>query len=50
MGGGEKKPAMSPAERDFDVVLVGMLTIFFFFFYLFFFLGGMNATALTKFL
>ena len=24
MGGGEKKPAMSPAERDFDLVIVGM--------------------------
>jgi len=34
MGGGEKKPAMPTAERDFDVVLV----------------GGHNATAITKFL
>jgi len=23
MGGGEKKPAMPTAERDFDIVLVG---------------------------
>lgn len=34
MGGGEKKPAMPTAERDFDIVLV----------------GGHNATAMTKFL
>lgn len=34
MGGGEKKPAMSSKERNFDVVLV----------------GGHNATAITKFL
>jgi len=34
MGGGERKPNMSPDERNFDVVLV----------------GGFNATALTKFL
>jgi len=33
-GGGPKKPPMSSAERDFDVVLV----------------GGMNATAMTKFM
>lgn len=33
-GGGPKKPPMPATERDFDVVLV----------------GGMNATALTKFL
>ena len=24
MGGGEKKPAMPNAERDFDIVFVGM--------------------------
>jgi len=33
-GGGKKKPSMPSTERDFDVVLV----------------GGLNATALTKFL
>lgn len=32
--GGEKKPAMAASERDFDIVFV----------------GGMNATALVKFL
>jgi len=34
MGGGEKKPAMSSDEREFDVVFV----------------GGLNSTALLKFI
>lgn len=54
-GGGEKKPAMSADKTDFDVLLVGKyslkqkalpLTLILFFHLI----GGLNATALTKFL
>ena len=52
LGGGEKKPAMAASVTDFDVLLVGkyswtLYVVLILFFHL---IGGINATALTKFL
>ena len=51
-GGGPKKPPMPAAERDFDIVLVGKWSIYldWLIFWHNQYLGGMNVTALTKFM